>query len=522
MRKSLYPWHEDCLRRWFENDSRGIVNVVNGAGKTVLALAIIERLRKTCPDLRVYIVVPKTFLSVQWARALYEELNIARRDIGIFSGNRKDAPGRIFMIYVVNSARYAIARHIVSDFQTGKPVLLIADECHHYGTSENARIFGFMEFITNNDRYYSLGLSATPYSAHYKTVLVPALGSEIYRYGFGNALQEGIINPFTVFNIALSFHPGERADYDAYSESLRHAMRELKEKYPHLRSAAVGSFFTQLRSLAAANGEHAELAQVVQLLLFRRKDVIYRAQERIGCVLNLIGHLPAPAKIIIFTERIETSEIIYTTLKTTLNCGAGLYHSVMAENVRNNALRRFEDGEIRILVSCKALDEGFNVPEADVGIIVSCTNSDRQRIQRLGRILRRKGEHNALRLYYLYIEDSAEEVTLLHVLNEGMTGVPVVEMAYREAEGFIHPYYDELTAEAMADIHNRDWDEDQIREFYRNIEMGRIACDWLLTEPACRERIDLAETRAERNYYVTMLLLIKARLTLADRGNIPL
>lgn len=520
MRKRLYPWQEDCLQQWFDNGGRGIVNVVTGAGKTVLALAVIEQLRKSLPDLRVYIVVPNTFLTVQWARALREELHAGRDDIGIYSGSRKDTPSRPFMIYVVNSARYAITRAIVSDFNAAKPVLLVADECHHYGTAENARIFGYMEFISKNDRFYSLGLSATPYAAYFQQVLAPALGVEMYRVGFDDALQEGIINPFSIINIALSFRPGERADYDDYTENLRYTLRTLKERCPQLRGAAGGSFFTQLRSLAASAGENADLARAVQMLLYRRKDILYHARERIGCVVSLIGLLPAAARIIIFTERIETSEIIYTELNKIFKNKTGLYHSERDENARASALRRFEDGELRILVSCKALDEGLNVPEADVGIIVSCTNSDRQRIQRLGRVLRRKSQTSSSRLYYLYVEDSAEEATLLHVLSEGLTGVPTLDMAYSEAEGFTHPDYDELAAEATTDIHNRDWDGDQINEFERNIAMGRVACDWLLTEDECRERVAQSETRAERNYYVTMLLLAKARLTLANRGNI--
>lgn len=93
--------------------------------------------------------------------------------------------------------------------------------------------------------------------------------------------------------------------------------------------------------------------------------------------------MPAAAKFIIFTERIGTSAIIYNKLNAHTT---GLYHSGMPANVRANALHRFEDEETRVLVSCRALDEGFNVPEADIGIIVSCTNNDRRRVQRLERV----------------------------------------------------------------------------------------------------------------------------------------
>lgn len=188
-----------------------------------------------------------------------------------------------------------------------------------------------------------------------------------------------------------------------------------------------------------------------------------------------------------------------------------MYHSQMDENARINALRYFEYGESRVLVSCKALDEGFNVPETDVGIIVSTTNSDRQRIQRIGRTLRKKclGES---RLYYLYIENSVEEMSLLHELGEGLNVIPIIDVRYSNETGFTHPYYDELAMEIK--LRAEHWEEAKIREFERNIELGRVSSDWLHSEEECRERITSAKTRFEKNYYVTMLMLAKEKARL--------
>ena len=62
----LYKWQRDCLDRWTENTCTGIVNVVTGAGKTVFALAAMDRLREKYPELRVRIVVPTVPLARQW------------------------------------------------------------------------------------------------------------------------------------------------------------------------------------------------------------------------------------------------------------------------------------------------------------------------------------------------------------------------------------------------------------------------------------------------------------------------
>ena len=48
----------------------------------------------------------------------------------------------------------------------------------------------------------------------------------------------------------------------------------------------------------------------------------------------------------------------------------------------------YRRGLFDVMVSCRSLDEGTNVPETTVAIVASSTSSHRQRIQRLGRVLR--------------------------------------------------------------------------------------------------------------------------------------
>ncbi len=135
------------------------------------------------------------------------------------------------------------------------------------------------------------------------------------------------------------------------------------------------------------------------------------------------------------------AETLYARLQKQFPGQVGRYHSEMDEGSRKNTLRQYQDSEIRILVSCRALDEGLNVPETDVGIIASSASSNRQRIQRLGRILRRSGTNHTACLYYLYIGSSNEERELLAEANQELAGViPVLDLDYdQESQTFIHP-----------------------------------------------------------------------------------
>ena len=69
----LYKWQQACLEAWEHNRYRGIVNVITGAGKTVMALAAARRLRDLYPDLHVRVLVPTIPLAGQWNQALLEQ-----------------------------------------------------------------------------------------------------------------------------------------------------------------------------------------------------------------------------------------------------------------------------------------------------------------------------------------------------------------------------------------------------------------------------------------------------------------
>jgi superfamily II DNA or RNA helicase len=79
---------------------------------------------------------------------------------------------------------------------------------------------------------------------------------------------------------------------------------------------------------------------------------------------------------------------------------------------RHDILTRFKEGEYKSLVASHVLNEGVDVPDARVAIILSGTGSTREYVQRLGRILRKGSEANKLAILYEVIaEDTSEEGT---------------------------------------------------------------------------------------------------------------
>lgn len=502
---SLYTWQRDCLRAWFAAGTQGIVSVATGAGKTVMAAAAVEALQRKYPGrLRVRIVVPTLAIMKQWRDTLRKNRLADSRTLGYYCGSRRDAPESACMIYVINSARYALARHVLADLEQGFHVLLIADECHHYGSAENRRIFEFLPMLKEHGaHYHALGLSATPQPESPGSVLTKALGAEIYRYGFLEAVRGRTVSPFAILQIALSFTPQEREEYEELSASLARLLQKLRKYCPDLKKQSRAAFFNELKRLAEEGEEEtARLAQSWLSLTWQRKELLCLAEARIFCVLCIVRALPCETKILIFSERIAQAEQMYALLKERYPGQVACYHSQAGEQARYNALRAFREGQARILVTCRALDEGMDVPEASVGIVLSGAAVKRQRIQRLGRILRTRPGKEVACLYYLYVDRSQEEPSYFF---DGAKDYRIARLSYVQAEDvLVNPAYEETAARVLQAMETAGVEEERRQEARRCLQEGLARADWLLTEEQCAKRADRATDTRKRNYWICM------------------
>ena len=501
----LHEWQAECLNIWVRNGYKGIVNAVTGSGKTVLALTAVARLEVALErELRVKIVVPQNFLAAQWKEEVRRCLGAKASEIGIYSGKRKDQ-GRKYMVYVVNSARYSLARHILSDMNKGYAVFLIADECHHYGSAENSRIFDFHKAIDENSPYYALGLSATPEIVNFKAISIP-LGREIYSYDLGRALQDRIISRFILFSIRLEFTWDEGEEYVSLSNSLGKCMTVLANQYPELKGMRSSIYFAYLQGLAQRGCEEAQIALT---LMHKRRTLCHMATERPICAASIVKALPAHCRIILFCERIQAAQELHLKLLEQHPAQAGLYHSKMADNTRQDILERYKHGALRILVCCKALDEGLNIPSTDAGIIVSSSMSARQRVQRLGRMLRHSKEIK--RIYYLYIGKSMEDSELVYGLRTLTNSIPLIGLRYIDG-AFVHTEYEKLRSNVLEFVSEHRHDPKLPGALCRNIDRALLRGDFLFSESVCRENIQAARSMQERNYWTSVLYVILARL----------
>ena len=499
----LYKWQKDCLGVWRNHGYRGIIHVVTGAGKTVFAIAAVRELRKKYPELRVRIVVPSIPLARQWLQRFLLEADCEENRPGLFGGDRRDRQDRPVMVYIINSARKELAGSIRRDFSLGRHVLLIADECHHYQSRENRHIFDFLEGEGEKYRalYASLGLSATPFSSGGDELLRDALGEEIYLYGHGEAVRDGTISPFVVCRTSVSFLPDENREYAELTDRIRILLARLLKAYPDLKGLSEHIFMKKITSIAKESGMDPDnLAAAFLLMTYRRKEISVLANARLQCCVDLLSVLRTTDRILIFSERISQAEELYRILTMTFG-KTGIYHSGISPEGRKATMEAFRDNRIRILVSCKCLDEGIDVPDANIGIVLSGSAVARQRIQRLGRIIRISRQKDAACLYYFYIRESSDESSFLPGLEENES----FDMRYYSQErAFACDLYEYTCGQILDRAGKSGMPPHTLEELRSCMTEGLPRADCYLPEEILDRNIHEAGSVHEKNYWRCM------------------
>lgn len=508
--KKLYKWQRECLDAWKNNHYRGIANVVTGAGKTFLALAAIAQARALYPDLMVRIVVPTIPLAHQWEMALLHQSGPDEWRPGFFGGGKRDDPDRHVIIYIINSARDSLAGHIRRDLALQRHVLLICDECHHYTSKENRKIFGFLEgahasALREKELYLCLGLSATPFGTSNDEVLFRSLGREIYQYSFDSAVNEGIISPFTVCEVSSSFYADELAEYGELTFRIGKALIALLRAHPQLkklRERKEKSFIRAVMRIAKeADMDPEEPACTYLMLTWQRKEISTLARARLSCCLSILEQLRESDRVLIFCERIAQAEEMAGLIRRAFGNVCGVYHSQMTKEARTRILSEFREETFRILVSCKALDEGIDVPDANIGIVLSSTAVERQRIQRLGRLIRRAEGKATACLYYIYIRESTDDAAFLPELQECES----FSLRYYPAEGvFSNDLYEYVSGGLVRSARDQGYNTAQLEEVRKCLTEGLVCADYLLSAKEQARRAQSAKDRHSKNYWGVM------------------
>ncbi len=396
-RSRLYEWQRDALDNWACAQRRGVVEAVTGSGKTMLGIA--SAVDELGDRGHVLVVVPTVDLMHQWRRHV-SPLVPPGYSIGCLGGGETASfVDHDVVVAVVNSLRetdLGVSR---------RGGLLVADECHRYASPMNRLVL--------DPRFERrLGLSAT-YARDddgHLDWLQPYFGRTCFQMGYRRAVDDGVTARFCVALVGVALLSEERSRYDDITADLGVRLVRLMEHY-ELPTDSFAQFIRALKLLAAGTGAEADGASEARAylgLLIERRRLLADTPAKIRTARALAPALAAAARSIVFTRSIAVAERVQSVLAAR-GLRAGVVHSHVPMGDRREVLRRFRDGELTVISAPNVLDEGIDVPEADLAIILAASSSRRQMIQRMGRVLRKKPDQRLARFVVLYAESTVED-----------------------------------------------------------------------------------------------------------------
>ncbi len=370
-RQTPFPYQAEALKAWEDNRCRGVVVLPTGSGKTFVATMAMDR--RPRPTL---VVVPTLDLLNQWYDLLLAALD---QPIGIVGGGYHD-------VLDVTVTTYDSA-HIHMERLGDRFGMVVFDECHHlpsesYAMAARACLAPFR-----------LGLTATPERNDGREALYAELiGPVVYRKDI-DELSGDYLSSYETQRIEVALTDEEREAYDAE--------RELYLTFIRTHQIRMGSpsgwqdFI--MRSSRTDEGRRAFVA-------YRRQRQIALTASRKLLALGRLLHAHRADRTIVFTEDNAT---VYEIARRFLL--PAITHQTKVKE-RSYILKALNAGELNAVVTSKVLNEGVNVPEANVAVVLSGSGSVREHVQRLGRILRKRANKRAI-LYELVSAGTAEQGT---------------------------------------------------------------------------------------------------------------
>ena len=343
----LRQWQEKAFPLWWAK-KRGIVKVVTGGGKTVFAIHCLTKYLEEEKDNSIFIVVPSIALLDQWYEGLQK--TFGDKDISLNGGGEHLENISKITISTIDSVKNIIHKFDASN------TLLIVDECHKIGTEKRG------ETLTNN-WHATLGLSATPerdYDDNFYIIIKKILGDIIFDYDYIDAREDEVIVNFKLLYAYAAMTEDEEEKYKKFTKSIQR------------RAATIG-------------GNNMN-DYPLKMLIFNRARMVKNSKNRIPFGVELLQKHKRDSWIVFTENKKQAKE--FNKIINKKGYKSAIYNTDLDNAEREENLNNFKSGNLNVLVSCTALDEGFDMPEADGAMILSASSSKRQRIQRMGRVLR--------------------------------------------------------------------------------------------------------------------------------------
>ena len=375
----LRDYQQQAIYNWEKSSMRGCIVLPTGAGKTAIGIKAIQKVNAS-----VLVIVPTIDLMEQWINNISKYLstkNDQNMHIGKLGGGEDDLQAITVATY---DSAYIRASSIGNQFK-----LVIFDEVHHLPAP------GYRSIAEQFISPYRLGLTATIEREDELHELIPHLtGKVVFRLGSQELSDQKHLAEYTIDRIQVNLTPEEQNDYELNHTKFLTNLRRLGFKIP--------SMYNLKRLIMMSNKN--KIARDAMLARNKANEIALNSKAKIDELQKILSENKY-SKTIIFTQN---NKMVYT-LSNQFLIPCITYKTLKEE--RRDILDGFKSGRYNAVVTSKVLDEGVDVPDAELGIIMSGTGSGRELIQRLGRILRPKEDGRKARLVELIARHTRETNT---------------------------------------------------------------------------------------------------------------
>ncbi|RMD82958.1 MAG: DEAD/DEAH box helicase [Lentisphaerae bacterium] len=357
----LRDYQAEALDAWEAMNAQGLIVLPTGVGKSIVGIAATVR-----KQVSTLVIVPTIDLMQQWSSVMERHLG---EHIGMFGGGEKD-------LQPITVTTYDSANRMM-EFWGDQFGLVIFDEAHHLPGPVN-RLTAELACAP-----YRLALTATPERPDRgEEVIYRMVGPEVFRREIDDFRQDTLA-PYTLRRVYVDLTDREREAY----ERARGVYREFLQR--HGIDLAQPNGWQQFIQACARYPDGREALEAYH----QQKNIALGAMAKMEEIWRILKRHRGE-RILIFTAYNELAYRIGEVFLLPV-----ITHQTRARE-RKTFLELFREGELSVLVTSRVLNEGIDVPEASVGIVVSGTGSVREYIQRLGRILRPRHGKQAI-LYEL-------------------------------------------------------------------------------------------------------------------------
>jgi len=386
----LKPWEhqKDAFNCWCKNNFRGIIEMATATGKTLVGLMAIQKLsaemeKENRRGIALIASHSRAILN-QWKQEVIDKLGLLA-DYGDYK-----TPVSCDYIKIEFDTIQSLIRR-----DTKKVDLLIVDEVHHIAAPVFREVLDKVEFKQ------FMGLSASPDEGYKAKVFRDLNLPIVFRFGLKEAIDSGVLSEFEWYLHPVYISEEEMEEFTKLSDQIRKRFLKIQEDEETVSFleklgeendsiVTIGDFVRLIEKARYKKIEIPENWRKLALLVTQRRWLIHRSMPKIEEAIEMArDYYSKGKKVIIFAMDINSCEHIKNKLSNEVE-DIFVVHSGIPNPY--SVLSAFKRSKCGILIGARMLDEGIDIPDAEIGLNVAASKTRIQLIQRLGRILRKHGD----------------------------------------------------------------------------------------------------------------------------------